>query len=103
MHHEASFDSRKTNNGMQFWPIEVQLALNWHAGYNLMASIAGSSYIDSNWYSQKLPFLYFSFHHDLFSMHTWHLMWAEFRYRLFMIHYELQVFNIRGGPELASH
>jgi hypothetical protein len=34
--HEASSDSRKMNNSMQFWPIEVQRALNWHAGFNLM-------------------------------------------------------------------
>jgi len=47
MHHEASSDSGKTNNSMQFRPIEVQLVLNWHAGYNLIAAIAGSLYFDS--------------------------------------------------------
>jgi len=36
MRHEASSDSRKTNSSMQFWPIEVQQALDRHAGFNLM-------------------------------------------------------------------
>jgi hypothetical protein len=36
MRHEASSDSGKTNNSMQFRPIEVQRALSRHAGYNLM-------------------------------------------------------------------
>ena len=57
MHHEASSDSGKTNNSMQFLPIEVPLALNWHAEYNLMAAIAGSPYFHSYLDSQKLPFL----------------------------------------------
>jgi len=42
MHREASSDSGKTNNSMQFRPIEVQQGLNWHAGYNPMSAIAGS-------------------------------------------------------------
>ena len=93
MHHEASSDSGKTNNSMQFRPIEVQLALNWHAGYNLMSAIAGSPYFDSYVYSQKLPFLNSSFHHDLFFMHSWEWTLAEIRYRLFMICHELQAFK----------
>jgi hypothetical protein len=36
IHHEASCDSRKTNTSMQFWPMEVQRALNNHAGFNLI-------------------------------------------------------------------
>ena len=83
--------------------IEEQLALNPHAGYNLMAAIAGSPYFDSYLYSQKLRFLYSSFHYDLFFMHTWDRTLAEIRYRLFMICYELQALNICGGRELAGH
>jgi hypothetical protein len=94
MHHEASSDSGKTNNSMQFRPIEVQLALNWEAGYNLMSAIASSPYFDSYLYSQKLPFLNSSFHHDLFFMHSWDWTLAEIRYRLFMICHELQAFKI---------
>jgi len=103
MHREASSDSGKTNNSMQFWPIEVQLALIWHAGYNLMSAIAGSPYLDSYWYSQKQPFLYSSFHHDMFFMHTWDWMLAHLRYCLFMICHNLQVFKRGGGWEIASH
>jgi len=36
MRHEASSDSGKTNNSMQFRPIDVQRALSRPAGYNLM-------------------------------------------------------------------
>ena len=83
MRHEASSDSGKTNNSMQFSPIEVQLALNWHAGYNLMSAIAGSPYFDSYLYSQKLPFLNSSFHQDLYFMYSWDWTLAEIRYCLF--------------------
>jgi hypothetical protein len=70
MHHEASSDSGMTNNRMQFQAMEVQLALTWHAEYNLIAANAGSPYIDSYMYFQKLLFLYSSFHQDLFFMQT---------------------------------
>jgi len=90
MHHEASSDSGKTNNSMQFQPNEVQLALNWHAGYNLMSAIAGLPYFDSYLYSQNLPFLNSSVLHNLFFMHSWVWTLAEIRYRLFMICHELQ-------------
>jgi len=103
MHHEASSDSRKTNTSMQFQPIEVQLALNWHAGYNLMAAIAGLPYFDSYLYSHKLPYLYFSFHYDLFFMHTWDWTLAEIRYHLVMICHKLQAHKILGRWELAGH
>jgi hypothetical protein len=33
---EASSDCGKMNNSMLFWPIELQEALNRHAGFNLM-------------------------------------------------------------------
>jgi len=36
MHHETSSDSKKKNNHMQYWPIEVQRALGRHAGDNLI-------------------------------------------------------------------
>jgi len=36
MRHETSSDSGRTNNSMQFQPIEVQQALNWHAGFTAM-------------------------------------------------------------------
>ena len=36
MRHEASSDSGKTNDSMEFQPIEVQGELNLHAGFNLM-------------------------------------------------------------------
>jgi len=68
-----------------------------------MAEIAGSPYFDSCLYSQKLPFLYSSFHHDLFFMHTSDWTLAENRYGLFMICHELQVFKMSGGRELAGH
>jgi len=103
MHHEALSDSRRTNNSMQFQSIEVQLALNWHAGYNLMSAIAGSPYCDSYLYSQKLPFLYSSIHHDLFFIHSSDWTLAEIRYRLLMICHELQAFKIWGWRELAGH
>ena len=70
MHPEASSDSGKTNNSMQFQPNEWQLALNWYAAYTLMSVIADSPYIDCYLYSQKLPFLYSSVHHDMFFMLT---------------------------------
>jgi len=35
------------NDSMQFGAIEVQLAVNWHAGYNPIAAIAGLRYFDS--------------------------------------------------------
>jgi len=94
MHHEASSDSGKTNNSMLFRPIEVQLALNWPAGYNLMSAIVRSPYFDSYLYSQKLPFLNLSFHHELFFMHSWDWTLAEIRYRLFLICHEIQAFKI---------
>jgi len=103
MDHEASTESGKRNNSMPFWPIEVQLALNWHAGFNLMAVIVGSSYFDSYMYSQKLPFLYSSIHHDVFFMHTWNWTLADSRYRLFMICHKLQVVKICGEGDLAGH
>ena len=83
--------------------IEEQLALNPHAGYNLMAAIAGSPYFDSYLYSQKLPFLYSSIHHKLFFMHSWDWTLAEISYRVFMICHALQVVKIRGGQGIASH
>jgi hypothetical protein len=88
---------------MQFWSIEVHLALNWHAGYNRMSAIAGLPYIDSDLYSHKLPFLNSSFHHDLLFMHTWDWTLVEMRYCLFMICHELQAFKIRSVRELAGH
>jgi len=103
MHHEALSDSGKTNNSMQFWPIGLQLVLNWHVGYNLIAAIAGSPYFDSYLYSQKLPFLYSSIHHELFFMHSWDWTLAKIRYRVFMICHALQVVKICGGQGIASH
>jgi len=103
MGHEASSDSGKTNNCMQFRSIEVPLALNWHAGYNPMAAIVRLPYFDSYLYSQKLPFLYSSLHHELFFMQTWNWTLAKIRYHLFMFCHELQAFKIRGGRELAGH
>jgi len=91
------------NHSMLSRLIEVQLALNWHAGYNLMAAIADSPYFDSYLDSQKLPFLYSSFHHNFFFMHTRDWTLVEIRYGLFMICYELQAFKIRSGRELAGH
>jgi hypothetical protein len=90
MHHEASSDSGKMNNSMQFQPIEVQLALNWHPEYNLMSAMACSPYFDSYLYSQKLAFFYLSFYHDLFFMHCRDWTLAEIRNCLFMICHELQ-------------
>jgi len=103
MHHEASSDSRKANNSMQFRLIEVQLVLNWHPAYNVMSVIVGSPYFDSYWYSEKLPFLYWSFHYNLFFRHTWDWTLAEIRYRLLMICHKLQAFKIFGGWELAGY
>jgi hypothetical protein len=56
MHHEASSDSGKTNNRMQVRSIEVQLAMNWHAGDNPMSAIAGSPYFNSNMYFRNCLF-----------------------------------------------
>jgi hypothetical protein len=103
MHPEASSDSGKMNNSMQFRRIEVQLALNWPAGYNLMAAIAGLPNFDSYLYSQKLPFLNLSFHYALFFMHTWDCILAEIRYRQFMISFKLQAVKISTGWEFAGH
>jgi len=103
MHYEASSDSGKTNNSMQFQPIELQLASNWHAGYNLMATIAGSPCFDSYLYSQKLPFLNLSFRHYLFFMHNWDWTSADIGYRLFAICPKLPALMIPGGWELARH
>jgi len=88
---------------MQFRSIEVQLALNWHAGYNLLAVIAGLPYFDSYLDSEKLPFLYSNVHHDLFFMHTWDWTSAEIRYCLSMICHEVQAPEIHGGWDLSSH
>jgi hypothetical protein len=103
MHHEAPSDSGMMNNSMQFRPIEVQLALNWHAGYNLMSAIAGSPYFHSYCYSQKLPFLYSNFHQNLLFKHTWDWTLADSRYRLFMSFHELQDLNVWGWQGHASH
>jgi hypothetical protein len=103
MHPETSSDSGKMNNSMQFRPIEVQLAFNWHVGYNLMAAIGGSPYFDSYLQSQKLPFLYLTFHYDLFFMHSWDWTLAKIRYCLVMICHELQALMICSGWELASY
>jgi len=54
-------------------------------------------------YSQKLPFLNSSFHHDLYIMHSWDWTLAEIRYCLFMICQELQALKICGGWELAGN
>jgi hypothetical protein len=70
MHHKTSSDSGKMNNNMQFRPIEVQLAMNWVAGYNLMSANVGLPDFDSYLYSEQLPFLYSRFHHDIFFIHT---------------------------------
>jgi hypothetical protein len=103
MHHEASSDSGKMNNNMLFRPIEVKQALNWQTGYNLMSAIAGSPYFDSELYSQSLPFLNSSFHHDWLFMHFWDWTLAENRYCQFMMCYELRVSKIRTGREVAAH
>jgi len=68
-----------------------------------MAGIVGSTDFDSYLYSQKLPYLNSSFHHDLYFMHSWDWMLAEIRYGLFMIYDELQAFKICGGWELAGY
>jgi len=100
MSNEASSGSGKTNYSVQLQPIEVQLALNRHAGYNQLAAIAGSPYFDSYLYSQKLPFLNLSFHHDFFFKYTWDWTLAEIRDCLFSICHELQLFKIRGVRRL---
>jgi len=68
-----------------------------------MAGIVGSPDFDSYLYSQILPFLNSSFHHDLYFMHSWDWTLAEIRYCLFMICHELHAFKICGGRELAGH
>ena len=68
-----------------------------------MSAIAGLPYFDSYLYSQKLPFHYSSYHHDLFFMHSWDWTLVEIRYRQFMIGHERQAFKIHGGRELAGH
>ena len=65
-----------------------------------MAGIVGSPYIDSYLYSQNLPFLNSSFHHDLFLMSSWDWKLVEIRYRLLIICHELQAFEICRGREL---
>jgi len=70
---------------------------------NVMAGIVGSPCFDSYLYSQKLPFLNLSIHHELFFMHSWDRTSAEIRYRLHMIWHELQAYKICGGREHASH
>jgi len=103
MRHEASSDSRMPNTCIQFRSIEVQLALNWHAGYNLMAAIAGLPYFDSDFYNQKLPFLYLSLLLDLISIHTSDWTLAETRHRRFMICHKLQSFMIRNVEEFPGY
>jgi hypothetical protein len=100
MHHVPSSGSGKTNNHMLFRSIEVQLALNLHAGYNLMSVIAGLPYFDNYLYSQKLPFLYSSIHHDMFFMPTGDWTLVKIRCRLFMSCHDLPALKIRGGREL---
>jgi len=68
-----------------------------------MAGIVGSPYFDKYLYSQKLPFLNLSFHHNLFFMNSCDWTLAEIRYRLFIICHNLQAFKICGGRELAGH
>ena len=70
---------------------------------NVMAGIVGSPDFDSYLYSQKLPFLNSSFHHDLYFMHCWDGTLAEIRYCLAMICHELQAFKICSGRDLAGH
>jgi hypothetical protein len=100
---EASSGSERMNNSMEFQPIEVQLALNWHPDYYQMAAIVGSPNFDSNLYSQKRLFHYSSVYHDLFIMHTLDSTFAEIRYRLLMICVKLHAIKIRGGWQLAGH
>ena len=59
-----------------------------------MAGIVGLPDYDSYLYTQKLPVLNSSFHHDLYFMHSWDWMLAEIRYCLFMICLELQALRI---------
>jgi len=80
---------------------QVQLAVNWYGRYNIMAAISGFPYFDRYLYSQKQPFLYSSFHHDVFFMQTWDSTFAEIRYCLFMICHKLQAFKIRGVEEAS--
>jgi len=68
-----------------------------------MAGIVGSPDFDSYLYSEKLPFLNSSIHHDLYFMHSLDWMLVEMRYCLFMICHKIQAFKICDGRELAGH
>jgi len=70
---------------------------------NVLAGIVGSSDFDSYLYSQKLPFLNSSFHHDLYFMHSWDWTLVEIRYCMFIICDKLQAFKICGERKLAGH
>jgi len=45
MCHEASSDSGKTKNSMQFWPIQLQEVLNRHAGFDPMQWLGLQAYL----------------------------------------------------------
>jgi hypothetical protein len=76
---------------MQFRPIEMQRALNRHAGFNLMEWQGLQDRLTLTvTCTQKLRCPNSSFHHDLIFMHSWDWTLEEIRYRLFMICHELQ-------------
>jgi hypothetical protein len=67
-----------------------------------MAVIAGSPHFENYLYSQKLPSLNLSFHHDLDFIYSWNWTLAKIRYRLFMICHELLAFKTCGTQELSG-
>ena len=69
----------------------------------VMAGIAGSPDLDSYWYSQKVPFLNWSFHHDVNFRNSADRTLPEIRYHIFMIWHEHLAFKICGGRDLASN
>ena len=103
MRHEASSDSGKTNYSMQFWPIEVQLVLNRHAGFNLMQwlGLQARLTLTVTCTLRNCLFLTRAFIMIcMYFMHSWDWMLAEIRYCQFIICHELQAFKICGGRSL---
>jgi hypothetical protein len=77
----------------------VSIELAYRNQSNVMHEIVGSPYIDNYLYSKRLAVINWSFHLDLFVIHSWDWTLAANRFCLIMISHELQAFKIYTGWE----
>jgi len=74
--------------------------LNWYAGFNIMAEIAGKPHFDSSLCSEKLPFVIWKIHHNLFLVHSSDLKLPDITNGLFNISHKLKPVKVCCGLEI---